>query len=289
MREWPTISVVIPNLNCAGFLERTIRSVLAQAYPKLDLIMVDGGSTDGSLEIIERHRASFSHVIWGPDTGQANAINKGFAKATGQILSWINSDDMLMPGGLSKVGRIFAQYGDIDWIVGNSTIIDETDKIRMSPAPRPHSARRFLAGDYQWVQQESCYWRRSLWDKAGGALNEDLRLAVDGDLWLRFFAHARLIPVKTRLGAFRIRTGQRSEDIEAYHAEMLAAIERHRPALIQGMSAPIDRFRDLPLLVRSREEAEAQFPGLDADDPALLRMSRVALDAVKLRLFGAGR
>ncbi len=269
----PKITVVIPNLNCAEYLERTIRSVLAQGYPNLELIAVDGGSNDGSLDILRRYRDRFSALIVGPDTGQADALNKGFARATGQVLSWINSDDMLMPGALRSVGEVFASHEDINWILGNSTVIEADDRLRRSRPAQPHTRRRFLAGSYQWVQQESCFWRRALWEQAGGRLDDGYRLAVDGELWLRFFRHADLVPVRARLGAFRIRRGQRSEAIDAYHAEMRRAIGGHRDML--AGTAEAARFADVlarPLETRSEAEALQLFSGLDRDDVQPLRL-----------------
>ncbi|MDX1744212.1 MAG: glycosyltransferase family 2 protein, partial [Ruegeria sp.] len=211
MPELPRISLVIPNLNCAKFIERTIRSVLDQNYPNLELILSDGGSTDGSLEIIEKYRSDFANIISEPDSGQANALNKGFAYATGEIMGWINSDDILLPGSLSFVGSLFALNPKTEWLTGRVTIIDEEDQIQCIERPRPLTHNRFLAADYQWIQQESTFWRCSLWERAGGYLNESLNFAVDGELWLRFSRHAQLTPVHKQIGAFRIRSGQRSE------------------------------------------------------------------------------
>lgn len=266
MAHLPTISVVIPNLNCAAFLERTIQSVISQSYPHLELIMVDGGSTDGSLDIIEHYRKHFAQVIVGPDTGQANALNKGFAVSTGEVMCWINSDDMLMPGGLHAAGAIFAQHDHVSWILGNTTLIDEQDNIIRSSAPNPHSRIRFLAGAYQWIQQESVFWHRDLWNKAGRRLDESYRLAVDGELWLRFFEFERLYPVHAKLGSFRIRQGQRSADIEKYHAEMLQTIQHHRARLSSGYKQFFEQILSQPLVLRSRAEAESLGDRIKAED-----------------------
>lgn len=266
----PRISIVIPNLNCAPFLERTIRSALDQRYPGLELIIVDGGSTDGSLEIIEKYRSHFAHVIVGPDTGQANALNKGFAVSTGEIMGWINSDDMLMPGGLQRAANIFSAFDQIAWIVGRSTIIDENDTIISSHPPQSHTRIRFLAGHYQWIQQESCMWRRQLWNAAGACLNENYKLATDGELWLRFFRSARLYPIATRLGSFRIRAGQRSADIAAYHSEMIRAIEAERSQLSEGYRSFYADVLEYRLQVRSRAEVNTIGGNIGAEDVKLM-------------------
>ncbi|WP_170428875.1 glycosyltransferase family 2 protein [Ruegeria arenilitoris] len=285
MPDLPAISVVIPNYNCSAFIERTIKSVLDQNYPKLDLILADGGSTDGSLEIAERYRDAFSHIISEPDTGQANALNKGFAKATGEVMGWINSDDMLMPGGLSLVGSLFALNTDVDWVTGRMTCLDEDDNIVTNICPKPISRARLLAGDYQWVQQESTYWRRSLWDKSGGHLDESLSLAVDGELWLRFSRYANLTSVRAQIGAFRFRNGQRSESMQAYHAEMLSAIVREHQ-LEHSTDDVIQAILATPAAVRTRSEAEGRFPGLAEKDPEPINRLKLMKHAVLRRLYG---
>ncbi|WP_051927470.1 glycosyltransferase family 2 protein [Ruegeria halocynthiae] len=270
MTALPVISVVIPNLNCAEFLERTIVSVLEQEYPHLDLILADGGSTDGSMDIVERYRDAFSHIISEPDTGQANAVNKGFALSRGEVMGWINSDDVLMPGGLSTVGSLFALNKNIEWLTGRLTTIDEHGNLLRAGRPGPFSRARLLAGDYRWIQQESTYWRRSLWDRAGGQCDETVKLAIDGELWLRFSRHAELVPVHARIGAFRFREGQRSEAMDRYHAEMLEAIERER-ALENSADDLIKSILDAPLELRSRSEAEECFPAIGGVDPRPLK------------------
>ncbi|MDP5218182.1 glycosyltransferase family 2 protein [Ruegeria sp. 2205SS24-7] len=279
----PKISLVIPNLNCAGFIEDTIKSILDQSYPNLELVLSDGGSTDGSLDIVERYSDAFAHVISGPDTGQANAVNKGFALCTGDVMGWINSDDVLMPGGLALVGSLFAGKPALDWITGKLSTIDERGQLLRSYNPRPVTHARFLAGDYQWVQQESTYWRRSLWERAGAGLDESLKLAVDGELWLRFSRHADLVPVHEKIGAFRFREGQRSEAMDAYHAEMLEVIakERRQEATSDALTRQI---LDAPLLLRSRREAEGAFPALRRHDPKPLRGPQLWGHSLRRRL-----
>ncbi len=270
MKNLPVISLVIPNLNCAEFLERTIMSVLAQNYPRLELIMSDGGSRDGSMEIVKRYRDAFAHVISAPDTGQANAVNKGFAVATGDVMGWINSDDILMPGGLDLVGSLFAANDDMEWLSGRVTCIDEEDQQLSNHRPRAVSHLRFLAGDYQWIQQESTFWRKDLWQRAGGGLDESLKLAVDGELWLRFSRHADMIPVHAQIGAFRYRKGQRSEAQDAYHSELLHMIELERQKT-EVTDELTRKILSTPLKLRSRKETNSTFPELLKSDPKPLK------------------
>ncbi len=199
-------------------------SVLAQDYPALEYVVVDGGSSDGSREIIEEYRSKLHAVIMEPDDGHADAINKGFSRTTGDIMGWINSDDLLHQNSLATVDAIFAAFPDVDWITGIPTtaVGDHPSRIKVRRGRR-FTYGDFLAGDYRWVQQESTFWRRSLWDQAGGSLNADLRLATDLELWIRFFRHTRMHSVEVRIGAFRRRPGQRSK---IYRRQYLEEAER---------------------------------------------------------------
>src|SRR5690606_24630618 len=177
-----TISIVIPNYNLADYLEQTIESVVGQSYPHCESIVVDGSSDDGSIDIIERHRSRIDKVLIEPDTGHANALNKGFALSKGAIMGWINSDDVLLPGCLETVAQIFHQFPDVDWIVGNTSHLGEAGHLLRSYPSGPLSRLRFMLGDFRFVQQESVFWRRSLWRKAGAKVNENLKFAVDFEL-----------------------------------------------------------------------------------------------------------
>lgn len=226
------ISIVTPNFNGADFLEKTIRSVLHQDFPKLEYVVVDGASRDASMAIVERYRASLSRIISEPDKGHADALNKGFAATTGEIMGWINSDDVLLPGALNFIDRLFRARPDIQWITGRPSSMDEEGRIGWVGPLRPWSRLRFLAGDNKWIQQESTFWRRSLWDAAGGELDLRYGLANDFDLWRRFFRHAELHTVDRHLGCFRIREGQRSIKFKKkYEAEADAILNEELAAL----------------------------------------------------------
>ncbi len=234
-----TISIVTPNFNTADFLGETMESVLQQHYPRLEYVIADGGSADGSMSIIERDRGRLHGIIHGPDEGHADAINKGFALTTGELMGWINSDDVLHADALATIDAIFAAFPDVDWITGIPTTAvgggpagPTRFKVR---AGGPFTYGDFLAGDYRWLQQESTFWRRPLWEQAGGALDTRLRLAFDLELWMRFFRHARLHTVEALLGAFRRRDGQRSAMfLEDYLTEADEIVEREREGVRTG-------------------------------------------------------
>jgi glycosyltransferase involved in cell wall biosynthesis len=241
------ISIVTPNFNGAAFIEETLKSVVGQNYSNLEFIVVDGASADASLSIIKRYEGGISRLIVERDNGHADALNKGFRAATGEILGWINSDDILLPGALAFINRLFRSRPDIEWITGRPSSMNENGEIGWVGPLRAWSRLRFLAGDNRWIQQESTFWRRSLWGRAGGAL--DLRYSVANDfaLWARFFRFAELHTVNRPLGCFRVRGGQRSILLKRrYESEARAALSEEWRAL----EAPL-KEEARPLLPRA--------------------------------------
>jgi glycosyltransferase involved in cell wall biosynthesis len=201
---WPRIALVTPVFNSVRYIEATIRSVLAQDYPNLDYFIVDGGSTDGTLEIIRKYESQISGWISEPDNGMYDAINKGFARTNGEIMGWISATDMLQLGGLSVAASVFRDLPAVEWITGRPTILSEEGMTVMILALTRWSQYRFLAGANRTIQQESTFWRRSLWEKAGGRVDASRRNAADFELWVRFFRHAEIYPVDALIGGFRI-------------------------------------------------------------------------------------
>jgi glycosyltransferase involved in cell wall biosynthesis len=202
-REWPRIAFVTPVLNNVRHIEATIRSVLAQDYRNLDYFVVDGGSTDGTVDVIREYEGQISGWISEPDNGMYEAINKGFARTSGEIMGWISGTDMLHPGGLRVVASVFRDLPEVEWINGRPSIFSE-DGMTVSVYPVPRWSRyRFLAGANQCIQQEGTFWRRSLWDRAGGYVDASRRFMSDFELWVRFFRHARLYSVDALTGGYR--------------------------------------------------------------------------------------
>ena len=238
--DLPRISLVTPSFNQAAFLERTLRSALDQNYPNLQYVVVDGGSTDGSVDILRRYADRLDDWLSEPDAGQADAINKGFARADGEILTWLNSDDLLLPGALDRVGRIFARYPEIAWLTGRATNIDAGDRQTSIPVPNSYFRALIRRGWYHgrglgFIRQEGTFWRRSLWDQTGAALDRRLHYALDFDLWRRFAEHADLVTVTARLAAYRVHPAQKTASLAPYYAEMGLGV----PAWVRALALPV--------------------------------------------------
>lgn len=238
MKNYPKISIVTVNYNNGEFLEQTIKSVIEQEYPNLEYILIDGGSTDNSLEIIERYADHFAYWVSESDEGQYQAIQKGFEKSTGEIMAWLNSDDKYLPRSFFKVAEIFAKYEDISWLMGLAREYTE-DGALVGQITLPWcrwSKYRYLTNDFQFIQQESSFWKRELWEKAGGTLDFEYDFAGDMELWSRFFRFEKLHTTTIELAGFRRRKeGQRSkEGKQTYLEECLKVVKREQKRLSIG-------------------------------------------------------
>jgi GT2 family glycosyltransferase len=205
----PKISIVTPSFEQGRFLARTISSVVNQAYPNVEYIVQDGGSTDGTLDTLRQFADKLTLWVSEPDAGQADAINRGFARTTGDIMAWLNSDDLYLPGALAYVARYFVDHPEVDVLYGNRRMIDEDDgEIGAWILPQ-HDDRMLTSVDY--VPQETLFWRRSIWEAAGGRVDTDFGYALDWDLLLRFRdAGANIVRVPRFLGAFRVHDEQKT-------------------------------------------------------------------------------
>ncbi len=205
----PRVSIVTATLNAGPFLERTLRSVLDQQYEPLEHVIQDGGSTDGTADILDLYRDRLAAVHIERDSGQANALNRGFARTTGEIMAYLNGDDMLLPGTLRYVGGYFAAHPDVDIVYGHRVLIDEHDaEVGRWVLPR-HCSSVLSWADY--VPQETLFWRRRIWERTGGRLDDSLHFAMDWELLLRFRANgARFVRLPRFLGAFRVHDDQKT-------------------------------------------------------------------------------
>jgi glycosyltransferase involved in cell wall biosynthesis len=208
-RNAPTISLVTPSYNQGHLLESTLRSVLDQNYPALEYIVQDGGSTDATCEILETYRSRLAYVDSTRDDGQAHALNRGFSRATGDILAYLNSDDLLLPGALAFVADYFARHPEVDVVYGHRVIVDTEGREVGRWVLPPHCES--VLGWADFIPQETLFWRRSIWERTGGSMDESFRFALDWDLLLRFRqAGARMVRLPRFLGAFRIHEAQKT-------------------------------------------------------------------------------
>ena len=213
---WPRISIVTPSFNQAGFLEKAVLSVLNQNYPNLEFIVVDGGSSDSSPQILEKYRKYFSYWVSEKDDGQADALRKGFSRATGDILAWLNSDDFYLPGIFHHVADRF-RGRQTDVIYGEEYYCDQEDRILGIRPQLPFPARigpaLFVFGGF-WINQPTAFWTRDLYDRVGG-VNKDFRFAMDNDLLIRFaLSGARFTHTKRYVVGFRTHEHSKTSTIQ---------------------------------------------------------------------------
>ncbi len=183
--RYPKITIVTPSFNQGAFLEKTIQSVVAQNYPNLEYLIIDGGSADDSLDTIRKYEPHLSYWVSEPDKGQSHAINKGLARASGELLGWLNSDDYLLPGALEKVARAYLEDPTVGAVYGQGHIVDDDGAVIYTPLLRPVT----LESLYDWCygndfMQPSCLFTKEAWEECG-PLDESIHISLDVDLWLK--------------------------------------------------------------------------------------------------------
>jgi glycosyltransferase involved in cell wall biosynthesis len=185
------VSIVTPSYNQAQFLEQTIRSVLEQDYPDLEYIIVDGKSTDGSLDLIRKYSDRLSWWVSEPDRGQTDALNKGFSHATGELLAWLNSDDTYVPGAIREAVEFFKANPSAALIYGDANYIDESGRV-VGRFPAAQTDYRLLRRGYVHIPQQASFFRADLWRQVG-PLDPSFFFAMDYDLWVRLAARSPLV------------------------------------------------------------------------------------------------
>ena len=188
MPNLPLVSIITPSFNQARYLEATINSVLGQDYPSIEYIIVDGGSTDESADIIKKHEGRIAWWVSEQDKGQTDAINKGFNRATGDILAWINSDDTYNPGAVSAAVKYLFENPEVAMVYADCNFIDENDKVIGKFNAAQTDYRRLREG-YVHIPQQTMFFRAKYW-KELGPLDPSFYFAMDYDLWTRIAAHA---------------------------------------------------------------------------------------------------
>jgi len=204
----PKVSIVTPSFNQAPFLEQTLRSVLEQDYPNLEYIVIDGGSTDGSLEIIQKYADQLAYWQSQPDQGQTDAINQGFARASGEILAWLNSDDLLLPGAVNAAARALQAHPEAAMVYGDALLINAEGKT-IGKFPAAQTDYRKLRRGYVHIPQQASFFRADLWRQVA-PLDVSFYFAMDYDLWVRLAALAPLVYVPEFWAAFRLHGAGKS-------------------------------------------------------------------------------
>lgn len=246
----PKITIVTPSFNQGKYLEETICSVLDQGYPNLEYIVIDGGSTDDSVSIIRKYETQLAYWISEKDNGLYDALQKGFARSTGQIMAWINADDMYHYKCLFTVADIFGKFQDVNWLMGTNTFFDQAGRAFLYddlPYGQRWSKLRMQLFDGRFIQQESVFWQRELWERAGSYIDPNYSLAADFELWMRFMRYEKLYTTSYMLAGFRFRTeNQKSyEQRDQYLKQVSDVLTREKAAPI-----PLALYRVLIRLVK---------------------------------------
>jgi len=234
-RPWPRISIVTPSYNQGHYIEETLLSVINQNYPNVEHIVMDGGSTDATMEVVGRYRDRLAQAVSEKDRGQSHAINKGMALATGDILTWLNSDDMLAPGALAAVAMAFAT-APADLVAGICCLYrggELVGKHLTACEDGPLPIDDILDLDHGWnagqfFYQPEVFYSRDLWERAGGRVNEALYYSMDYELWLRFAEQGgRLHVISRPLAWFRLHDEQKTAAEQRFKTELLEFRDRY--------------------------------------------------------------
>lgn len=205
----PRISIVVPSFNQGRYLEATLLSILNQQYPNLELFVVDGGSPDNSVDIIKKYAGQINWWVSEKDSGQSEAINKGFKRATGDIISWLCSDDLYMPGTLAAVADHFSKLpGDVGLIHGGTVLFNDKKVIKTDWGYQPPLPERYFAG--MAFSQPSAFFKRKHLEQAGGSLREELHYGMDYDLYCRLAGICRFMPVENIFSRYRLHEKSKS-------------------------------------------------------------------------------
>jgi hypothetical protein len=251
------LSIVIPSFNQRDYLDEAIRSVLDQDVD-IELIVLDGGSTDGSVEVIERYADDLAYWRSAADGGQSAAIHEGFARATGDVLGWLNSDDLLAPGGVRKVLEALGDHPDRSWAVGHASTVDARSRHLLNRPTIPFQPAD-LYNLHLYLPQESTFFRREAYMAVGG-VDPDLRYAMDYDLWLKLARFGPPLFVDAHVGIFRVLNGQKSSDVAAYQAEEELVKQRYASGF--DVYSPVRRQQRMLMIRAARLARRIRLDGM---------------------------
>jgi glycosyltransferase involved in cell wall biosynthesis len=231
MSEQPLVSIVTPSFNQVQFLERTIQSVLNQEYENLEYIIVDGGSTDGSQELIRSYENRLANWVSEPDSGQSEAINKGFEIAQGEILAWLNSDDIYFPWTVKGAVEALLSHPEVGMVYGDTDLIDENDNVIGRFNAQQTSYQRLMRGGV-YIPQPASFWRARLYRQVG-PLDTSLYFAMDYDLWVRFAKTSQILYIPQLWASFRLHgQGKTTVSDDRCWPEMKKVYQREGGGLI---------------------------------------------------------
>jgi glycosyltransferase involved in cell wall biosynthesis len=234
MSELPLVSIITPSYNQGHYLPQTIQSVLSQDYPNLEYIIVDGGSTDNSVEVIKQYTDHFAWWVSERDKGHADALNKGFAKATGEILAWLNSDDTFQPGAIREAVDYLVSHPTVSMVYSDANLIDATGKyIGRFPA-RQTDYSRMLNGSVNIPQATTFFWAH-LW-KQVGPLDLSLKYSFDYDLWVRLAKIGPIVYVPRTWANFRLHEAGKTVYLDdRCYPDMIRVSQRERGHKVTGL------------------------------------------------------
>ena len=292
MKTYPKITIVTQCFNRQETISDTIESILSQGYPNLEYIVIDDSSMDKSWDIIQKYKGKVTYMerLGGQRKNPIYALNYGFSKATGDILTWINAKNILMPRSLFTIAEVFTSFKEIEWVTGMGTTIDGQGKIVYVGGSNYDFYDYLSPRGSAVIQQESTFFTRSLWEKAGGKFNERYTNAFDVCLWCEhFFPRAKLYHIDTIIGAYRksphslsIKYGKEFADFETlarkkmselvppkelFHAKVYRALKFFRPLL---RNIPDDAFSKIPLLKRY-SHIHLKFRTIENDSGVLMK------------------
>ena len=225
-KPWPKISIITPSFNQGEFIEETIRSVLLQGYPNLEYIIVDGGSTDQTVQIIKKYEPWISSWVSEPDHGQTHALNKGFQKATGEIVAWMNSDDYYAKGAFQCIAQVFVDHEKPLLLYGDCNEVNE-DGVLTKHYSSPYEGVNSLVIQKGFIPQPASFFHKQLIEEVG-YLDESLRYAMDCDLWIKIAQSHDVLHIKQTLANFRIHSASKTEmDLPKMLAEHEAVVRKY--------------------------------------------------------------